>query len=137
MEAREAIPRDECWQLLATTTLGRVALSMNALPSILPVQYYLDDDTIAICLGSFRVPERSGHGVVIAFLADDIDPVLRRGWSVQAVGRVTFDYQDIGVPTDCGEPTAGQILSLEPNVLSGHWLHLCPWRASFGATNGR
>jgi len=30
---------------------------MEALPAILPVQYYLAGETIAICLGTFRVPD--------------------------------------------------------------------------------
>ena len=131
MEARKEIPRDDCWQLLANNHVGRVALSMKDLPRILPVQYYVnDDETIAICLGTYRVSEQSGHGAVIAFAADDIDPVLRSGWSVQAVGRSTFEYADIDTPVDCGQPTAGMIVRLEPDVLNGQWLSLCPFMAA-------
>lgn len=127
MEAKEEIPKEECWALLESGTFGRVALSMEGLPAILPVQYYLAGKSIAICLGTCRVPEHAASEVVIAFSVDDIDPVLRRGWSVQAVGRASFDYHEIGVRTDCGEPAAGQIVFLEPTVISGQWLNLCPF----------
>jgi hypothetical protein len=130
MRENEVLSEEECWRLLATATVGRIALSMKALPAILPVQYYLDDRTIAICLGSFRVPEQSGHGVVVAFSADDIDPATRSGWSVQAVGISTFEHQEVGVPTDCGEPAAGQLVHLEPKSLSGQRLSLCPFLAA-------
>lgn len=124
----DEIPQEECWRLLATAHIGRVALSMKALPRILPVQYYLNDGLIFACLGSYRVPERSAHGAVLAFSADDIDPMLRRGWSVQAVGPATFAYHEsTGVPADCGEPTGGQVVCIEPKALSGYRLNLCPF----------
>ena len=119
MEAKEDIPKEKCRALLERGTFGRVALSMEALPAILPVQYYLAGDTIAICLGTFRVSKHAANGAVIAFSVDDIDPVLRRGWSVQAVGRASFDDRGVGMRSDCGQPAAGQIVSLEPRVLTG------------------
>ena len=36
-----AIPVQRCWELLATASVGRLALSVRALPMIRPVQYYL------------------------------------------------------------------------------------------------
>ena len=38
----DALSERECWELLATVSVGRLALSIRALPLILPVQYYLD-----------------------------------------------------------------------------------------------
>jgi len=79
----ELIPEEECWQLVATTSVGRVALSVKALPAVLPVQYYLDGRTLAVCLGHRQISERSLHGAIVAFAADAIDPATRSGWSVQ------------------------------------------------------
>ena len=50
MERKEVLSEGECWQLLATATVGRLALSVHALPAILPVQYYLEYGGIASCL---------------------------------------------------------------------------------------
>ena len=48
---QERIPESRCWELLATISVGRLALSVRALPQILPVQYYLDGRSLAVCLG--------------------------------------------------------------------------------------
>ena len=83
----EPIPADRCWELLATVSVGRLALSVRALPVILPVQYYLDGRRLAVCLGHHQLPDRALNEVIIAFAADAIDPVTRSGWSVQVQGR--------------------------------------------------
>jgi hypothetical protein len=36
----DALQRRECWELLATASVGRLALSVSALPLIVPVQFY-------------------------------------------------------------------------------------------------
>lgn len=52
----DALSERECWELLATVSVGRLALSVRALPVILPVQYYLDGRRLAVCLGTTRCP---------------------------------------------------------------------------------
>ena len=46
--ASSSIAPDECLRLLASTTVGRVALTSKALPVILPVNYAVDGDTVVI-----------------------------------------------------------------------------------------
>ena len=84
---QDALSERECWELLATVSVGRVALSVRALPVILSVQYYLDGRRLAVCLGHHGLPERALDDTIIAFAADSIDPVTRSGWSVQVQGR--------------------------------------------------
>jgi nitroimidazol reductase NimA-like FMN-containing flavoprotein (pyridoxamine 5'-phosphate oxidase superfamily) len=79
----DALSARECWELLATVSVGRLALSVRALPVIVPVQYYLDGRRLAVCLGHHELPERSLDVTINAFAADSIDPVTRSGWSVQ------------------------------------------------------
>jgi len=122
----DLIPEEECWELLATASVGRLALSVKVLPTILPVQYYLDGHTLAVCLGHHEVTERSLHDAIIAFAADAIDPVTRSGWSVQIQGRSVI-LRQIGFDTDCGQPTAGQIVRIEPAKITGHRVHMCPF----------
>lgn len=119
------IPEQECWELLATTSVGRVALSIGALPAILPVQYHLDGRTLAVCLGHRELPERVLN-TVVAFAADAIDPHTRSGWSVQVQGQSTIPHPR---PTgnDCGWTTAGQIMQIDPATISGFRMHLCPF----------
>ncbi len=85
--AEDAISEQECWYLLSTASVGRLALSVRALPMILPVQYYLDDRNMAACQGHRELPERALDEAIISFAADSIDPWTHAGWSVKVQGR--------------------------------------------------
>jgi hypothetical protein len=124
--AEEPIPVTECWELLATASVGRLALSVRALPVIVPVQYYVDGRKLAVCLRHHQLPERSLNEVIIAFAADAIDPATRAGWSVQVQGRSVIPRW-LDLDTACGRPTAGQIVVIEPGAITGHRVHLCPF----------
>jgi hypothetical protein len=128
MESNETIPVEECWDLLTSASVGRIALSVRALPAILPVQYYVDRDWLAICLGHHRVPPQTVNDTVVAFAADAIDAEQRTGWTVQVQG-VARLFDTIGVQTDCGQPAAGQVVRLEPATITGHHIELCPFAA--------
>ena len=123
-EGRDLIPEQECWELLATSSVGRMALSIGALPAILPVQYHLDGRTVAVCLGHRELPERALN-TVVAFAADAIDPHTRSGWSVQVQGRSAVPHHG-PAGDDCGWTAAGQIVQIHPATISGFRMHLCP-----------
>jgi len=123
--SEELISEERCWELLATASMGRLALSVQALPMILPVQYYLDGRKLAVCLGHHEIPERDLDDAIIAFAADAVDPVTRSGWSVQVQGRSTMPQQ--GFDTACGRPTAGQVVQIEPATITGHHVRMCPF----------
>jgi len=120
----------ECWELLALASVGRLALSVKALPAILPVQYYLDRPKLAICLGQHRLPEASNNDIVVAFAVDSIDGFTGSGWTVQVQGVLEVPLVG-GVPTDCGQTVPGQVVHLEPVIINGHRFTLCPFIAGF------
>jgi len=122
----EQIPSQRCWELLVTASVGRLALSVQALPVILPVQYYVRGHRLAVCLGHHSIPARSLNEAIIAFAADAIDPATRSGWSVQIQGRSSIPRLD-GFDTACGQPTAGQIVEIEPGTITGYYVRLCPF----------
>jgi nitroimidazol reductase NimA-like FMN-containing flavoprotein (pyridoxamine 5'-phosphate oxidase superfamily) len=130
----DALSAQECWELLATVSVGRLALSVRALPVIVPVQYYLDGRRLAVCLGHHELPERSLDETIIAFAADSIDPVTRSGWLVQVQGRSVVP-RGVRIETDCGWPAAAQVVEIEPGVISGHRVHLCPFIAALLAAD--
>lgn len=133
-EGRDLIPEQECWELLATSSVGRMALSIGALPAILPVQYHLDGRTLAVCLGHRELPERALN-TVVAFSADAIDPHTRSGWSVQVQGRSAIPRQR-RTGDDCGWTAAGQVVQIHPATVSGYRMHLCPVIDSLLAQQG-
>jgi len=125
----DAISADQCWELLRGQSLGRVALSLEALPAILPVQYYVDGDVLRICLGFYDVAPVSVTNTIVAFAVDSLDARSGVGWSVQLQGVVRPPGR-VGVDTSCGQPTAGQILDLKPASITGHQVQICPFAAA-------
>jgi hypothetical protein len=121
----EPLTEQRCWTLLATASVGRIALSVRALPAIVPVQYYVDGRRLMTCLGHHQIPERSLHGAVVAFAADAIDPASHTGWAVQVLGRATTPREH-GITADCAHPGTGQLVSIDAETISGHAVHLCP-----------
>jgi Pyridoxamine 5'-phosphate oxidase len=124
-QSTDPIPIAECWKLLRTESVGRLALSLHALPAILPVQYYFDGDRLAICLGHHKVPHQAVDDTVVAFAADAIDAISRTGWTVQVQGTARLPAP-VGVPTDCGQSPAGQVVYLSAVTIAGHRIRLCP-----------
>jgi hypothetical protein len=128
------LPREldeqECWELLSFSTIGRIALSVKALPVILPVQYYLDNRTLAICLGQHEIPNASVENTVVAFAADAVDTSSQSGWSVQVQGLAHRPVRE-GIARDCGQPPAGRVVHIETAMVKGHRFNLCPFIAGF------
>jgi len=118
------IPVQRCWELLATASVGRVALSVRALPVVVPVQYYLSGQRLAVCLGHQQIPERALDQTVIAFTADAIDSVARSGWVVQVQGHAGIAGPRFG--NECGYPAAAQLVEIIPHVLTGYYMDVCP-----------
>lgn len=82
----EVLDRDECLRLLATATLGRMGLSSGALPVVLPVNFRLDGERILVRTGRGSKLDAATRNAVVAFEADDFDPVYHSGWSVVVTG---------------------------------------------------
>lgn len=85
-EGLELLEEKECFELLAQGLVGRVALSMRALPVVFPVNYVLDNSTIVFRTGPGLKLAAASDGVVVAFEVDDWDAPTRTGWSVLAIG---------------------------------------------------
>jgi nitroimidazol reductase NimA-like FMN-containing flavoprotein (pyridoxamine 5'-phosphate oxidase superfamily) len=82
----EILDRDECLRLLADGGTGRIALTVRALPAILPVRYVLDGERIVIRTGTTSTLAAATRSAVVAFEADGHDDEPRREWSVVATG---------------------------------------------------
>ena len=67
------LDRRACLDLLATTGRGRIALTVSALPAILPVRFVLDNDRIVVAASVGTTLDRGTDGNVVAFEADGID----------------------------------------------------------------
>lgn len=92
--AMQPLTRDEALALLAGAGFGRIVFSHHALPAIRPVNHILDGGSIVVrthegAALNALVRGAGDEGVVVAYEADEIDPVTRTGWSVIATGYAT------------------------------------------------
>src|SRR3954453_20318232 len=85
----EVLGRDECLRLLANATPGRIAVTFGALPTVLPVNFWLDGERILIRTGLGGKLDAAAREAVGAFEGDEFDPLSHSGWSVTVTGFAT------------------------------------------------
>jgi len=79
----EILERADCLLLLTTVPVGRVAVTVDALPVILPVNFAVSTSgQIVFATGDGQKVRGALDNAVIAFEADAFDAVTRTGWSV-------------------------------------------------------
>jgi nitroimidazol reductase NimA-like FMN-containing flavoprotein (pyridoxamine 5'-phosphate oxidase superfamily) len=82
----EVLGRDECFTLLRSAAVGRIGLSMSALPVVLPVNFAVDGDRIVLRTAAGSKLDAALGGAVVAFEADHIDAESGAAWSVLVRG---------------------------------------------------
>jgi nitroimidazol reductase NimA-like FMN-containing flavoprotein (pyridoxamine 5'-phosphate oxidase superfamily) len=82
------LTRDQCLARLSGRTVGRVSVSMGALPVVVPVVYELDADSVLFHAPLDGLLAPACDGSVIAFEVDDLTTADRPdgGWSVHVTG---------------------------------------------------
>ena len=117
----EELSRAECLRLLATVPIGRISYTRQALPAVEPVNFGLHDGAIVIRTDAGGKLMAATRRAVVAFQADDLDQVLRSGWSVTVVGRC----EDV---TDAAEVARLDGLGLEPWApgIRDHFIRIRP-----------
>jgi nitroimidazol reductase NimA-like FMN-containing flavoprotein (pyridoxamine 5'-phosphate oxidase superfamily) len=82
----EVMTREECLALLASIPVGRIGLSIGALPVVLPVNFVVAGDEIIIRTAEGSKLDAALQHAVVAFEADEFDPLSHSGWSVLVRG---------------------------------------------------
>lgn len=122
------LSREECLQLLAAHSFGRLAVNMGeGAPVIRPVNYLFDKPSQSVV---FRTAHGSKFHALLraadaAFEIDEIDEASRTGWSVIIRG-VTDEL------TDPNAVRRLDRLGLEPWAPGAkpHWMHIRAWTVS-------
>ena len=89
--------REECMRLLASASFGRVGVSVDALPAIVPVTIAVTGGGVVFrTIPGTKLAYATEHSV-LAVEADYYDPSLRDGWSVlvRGVASKLVDTRDI------------------------------------------
>ncbi|MEP6752145.1 MAG: pyridoxamine 5'-phosphate oxidase family protein [Candidatus Dormiibacterota bacterium] len=117
-----ALSHAECWALLRSHSLGRLAIVVDGRPRIFPVNYAAGDAAVV-----FRTEAgtklQNGPGSAACFEIDDYNPGTSIAWSVM-VGGILEDITE----ADDERSRALRRLDVEP-VAPGarrHWLALIP-----------
>ena len=95
----EQLPRTQALELLASAPLGRLVFTHQAMPAVRPVNHLLEGETIVVraTAGAAITSAAGRDGVVVAYEADAIDPVLQVGWSVIVVGTARLLTNELAV----------------------------------------
>jgi uncharacterized protein len=104
--------REECLQLLSSVPMGRVGLTINALPVVLPVNFAVLDGDIVFRTVVGTKFHAAATGTVLAFEVDGYDPDGARGWSVVVQGHSR-------VLTDTAEVAQVREMIVDPWALDG------------------
>ncbi|WP_067674999.1 pyridoxamine 5'-phosphate oxidase family protein [Nocardia miyunensis] len=122
------ISDSEAMQLLAAAPYGRVVFTRDALPAIRAVNHLIEDGKIIVRTRlTSRLTEtvRADQQVVVAYQADDIDPIRHTGWSVVVTGlaRAVDDPARIARYEELLSPWADGLMDvaveIEPSIISG------------------
>lgn len=115
---------DECLALLKEHTLGRIGLSINALPAILPVIYRVFDGSIFLeGWGSARIGDALVQSVV-AFEVDDVTAEDGIGWSVLVIGVATSSKEDPDLFDKLTSQGGCSSFVIRPDIISGRRVRL-------------
>ena len=129
-QAQPLEPAD-CYRLLATTCVGRVVSTDNALPMVLPVNFCLDGHNILFRTSPGGRLAAATHNVVVAFEVDEIDVPTWTGWSVVVTGVASpltspgdiVRAEQLGLVSWLGEDR-DHFVQIVPGLVTGRRLHV-------------
>jgi nitroimidazol reductase NimA-like FMN-containing flavoprotein (pyridoxamine 5'-phosphate oxidase superfamily) len=82
----EVLARAECLRLLGTTMLGRIGMTVDGDPMVLPVNFCVVEGDIVCRTGDGTKLATAARNAVVAFEVDEFDPLSHAGWSVVVTG---------------------------------------------------
>ena len=131
----------ECWALLRTTSVGRLAVSVEGHPDIFPLNYVVDHGTVVFRSAAGTKVSAALSDTPVALEADGYDPETGEAWSVVIKG-IAEEIQQVEdlletvalplFPWQAGEK--GRFIRVVPSAMSGRRFVVVDssvWRTSF------
>ncbi|SDT28513.1 Nitroimidazol reductase NimA, pyridoxamine 5'-phosphate oxidase superfamily [Pseudarthrobacter equi] len=100
----------ECWALLRTVSVGRLAVVADGRPDIFPINYTVDGGTVVFRTGQGTKLSAASGDAAVAVEADGVDPESGLAWSVVVKG-------------------TAEVVKRAEDVLDTSRLYLFPWQA--------
>lgn len=82
------LAEQECHELLASRVIGRVAVVVDGLARVFPVNYVIDRGGIVFRTDEGTKLDAARDGAKVTFEVDHSDPLYHTGWSVMATGQL-------------------------------------------------
>lgn len=125
----EVLDRASCLELLGTVGVGRLGLSIDALPVVISVRFEVDGDELTVtAVGDERLGAAL-TGAIVALQADRQDTlsgmdwsVLVRGWTTRLQATVDPDEVSMLHPGLWGGGLCGHRATLSTDLVSGRRL---------------
>lgn len=117
---------EECWELITTMPVGRIAWSTSTGPVVVPVNFSVDGRSIKIRTAAYSSMVQKADVERVAFEVDHIDEATHSGWSVLARGRAEVRY---GEPDDGTGPEPwprgprSATVVIDVDEITGRWLN--------------
>ena len=115
-------------RLASSQHLGRLSVTRQALPIVLPVAFGLVDESPVFKVGRGAVRDAAANDAVCCFEVDAADPSWSWAWSVMVIGRITLISDPVMVlrAGELGLPAwrpDGDVrfVRIEPEIVSGCW----------------
>ena len=117
----EHLSTETCWELLESTPVGRVVVTVDGAPEVYPVNFVVDERSVA-----FRsAPGSKLRGLerfpTTRFEADVIDPDAHTGWSVMVKGQAV----DVTRPDERSR-LRSMPLTVWTAGVKDHWVRIRP-----------
>lgn len=117
----------DCWQLLESGEIARVAWNASRGLAVVPVNYVVADGALWFRTEPYGELARGGSGQPVVVEVDSLDPVTRSGWSVLVRGLVELVDTELA-PARLAElrvwPTGSRstFLRVRPDEITGRRL---------------
>ena len=80
------LSEDDCWLLAGSRGVGRLSVTVAALPWVVPARYRIDRHQLIVCLGDRAELRRSLDRTIVALAVDSFDQDGSHGWLVHFQG---------------------------------------------------
>jgi hypothetical protein len=112
--APDDLTGEECWELVRSAGIGRIAACIYGRPYVLPVDFVADGQSIVFRTGTGTKLAAAVLGRELAFEVDGCDPSAGEAWSVVVTGPAVEVAAPPWPGSDAGAPFAAADLPVSP-----------------------
>ena len=112
----QTLADSECLGLLRAGTVGRLGLTANALPVVVPVRYGMAGRCAVFAVAAGATLGSARNNVVACLAIDAIDAMTGVGWMVLATGRLREIADPSAIAFDDGLPLHASVLNSAEHI---------------------